>query len=148
MIASFLHQNYPPFYSCIHDLADAATSLSDAATLMSAISSSPWKSGLLVYVGSLTARAVVRHNSQPMPPRFQQISKPRGFSVERLMLERRQQAVAAFHPPTDGVAAVSLALQGWCRTDVMIMMMMVMMMMTIMREDVGYMKGWRGSEFD
>ena len=114
MAAAFLHHNYPVFFSSIDDVADAAASLSDSAALLSAQRLRPWQPQLLPYVGSLAGRAVVTHNRQPAPSRFSQISKPQTFTVERAVLERRQQAVAAFYPPTRAgtTPADGVALQG------------------------------------
>ncbi|KAL1511466.1 hypothetical protein AB1Y20_006264 [Prymnesium parvum] len=115
MVLAFLHHNYPSFFESVDDVADAAAALSDAATLMRAHSLSPWQPQLLPYVGSIGGRAVVSCNQLPAPPRFSQISKPRVFTVERLVLERRQQAVAAFLAPSGGTLPVrqsDIALQG------------------------------------
>ena len=115
MAAAFLHHNYPSFFGSIDDMADAASTLSDSAVLLGAQRLRPWQTQLLPYIGSLASRSVVTHNREPAPSRFSQISKPQIFAIERTVMERRQQAVAAFHPHTSGTTAApqeAAALQG------------------------------------
>lgn len=99
--AAFLHQNYTEHFTDIGELAEAAACLSDAGVFAEARDKRPSSHApLLAYVASIAGRGVIVHNQHPLVQRKfgdGAIRKPEVYAVERVMNERRQHTVSAFH---------------------------------------------------
>ena len=115
--AAFLHQNYLECFSDPHDLAEAASYLSDAHCLVEAYRRRPWQQALLPYVASLAGRAVVTANRHPAPSRFLQTRKPQIYQVERDGLERRRRAMVSFHRGSAATAFGGVAASAFAGAD-------------------------------
>ena len=94
--AWFLHQNYLEFFTCIGDVAEAASCFSDASMLIDVHRRFPWQTPILPYVASIAARGVVTNNLAPAPSRLSQIRKPQAFAVDAEASSKMRQDLNAF----------------------------------------------------